>query len=180
MECFFSRDYPTLVLRPDQRQWQTNRLLRLVLRGNLRDVANVVRVAQLPQGRNDVLAGDGLLGLALGDLVGLGREQGDELDATFDQEVARILGEGQAAVAAEDFGYNLPDGRWRGLAHAAGCARGDIPLGRERSSLPPPYSRSDMVRSRLAAGWTEGKRRRGKRDVGKRNRRLLLSARRAQ
>jgi hypothetical protein len=53
-------------------------------------------------------------------------------------------------------------------------------LGRERSSLPPPYSRSDMVRSRLAAGWTEGKRRRGKRDVGKRNRRLLLSARRAQ
>ena len=77
---------------------------------NLRYVANVIRVAQLPQGRHDMLAGNGLLGFPFGDFVGLGRQKGDKLHAAFDQEVPRVFCKGQAAVVAEDFGDDLSNG----------------------------------------------------------------------
>ncbi|KAL1843912.1 hypothetical protein VTJ49DRAFT_6855 [Mycothermus thermophilus] len=90
--------FPTLV------NWLPSQTLRcvlvayllnlLVLSRRLEDGADIIREAQLFQGLDDVVAGDGLLGLLLRDLVGLGADERDELDATLYEYVARFLGEG--------------------------------------------------------------------------------------
>lgn len=59
-----------------------------MLGGRLEHSGDVVGEAELLQGLCDVVAGYGLLGLLLGDLVGLGRDEGDELDAALDEQVA--------------------------------------------------------------------------------------------
>lgn len=86
-------------------------LLLLVLRRRLDDGGDVLGEAELLQGLGDVVAGDGLLGLLLRDLVGLGRDERDELDAALDQQVAGLLGEGDAVGGREDLGDDLLDRR---------------------------------------------------------------------
>ena len=60
-----------------------------------------------------MLGRDRLLGLALRDLVGFGRYEGDELDAAVYEQVAGISCEGDAGlgvVGGEDFGDYFLDG----------------------------------------------------------------------
>jgi hypothetical protein len=54
---------------------------------------HILRKAQLSQRFIDVFRSDGLFRFALGDLVRFGGYQGDELDATFDEQVAGFFGE---------------------------------------------------------------------------------------
>ena len=65
----------------------------LVLLRRLQDGGHVITKTQLLQRLGDVVARDGLLGLLLGDLVGLGGDEGDELDAALYEQVAGFLGE---------------------------------------------------------------------------------------
>ena len=58
-----------------------------------------------------------LLGLLLRDLVRFARDQGDELDAAFDEELARVAGERHGAIGLgreggceEDLGDDFLDG----------------------------------------------------------------------
>lgn len=71
---------------------------------------HILGKAQLTQGLVDVFGRDRLLGLALGDLVGLGGDEGDELDAAVDQEVTGVFAKGDAGVVAEDFGDDFLHG----------------------------------------------------------------------
>ena len=81
-----------------------------MLSSRLEDGGDVVAEAERVEGLGDVVADDGLLGLLLRDLVGLGRDEGDELDAALDQQVARLLGEVNAGGGREDLGDDLLDG----------------------------------------------------------------------
>ena len=56
---------------------------------------------------------DRLFGLALRDLVGFGGDEGDELDAAVDEQVAGVSREGDAGfgiVGGEDLGDDFLDG----------------------------------------------------------------------
>jgi len=86
-------------------------LLLVVLR-HLEDGWDVVAKIQLFQGSLDVFASYRLLGVFFGDFVGFRRDEGDELDTAFDQEVARIFCKRHARLAGEDVLHNLLDGRW--------------------------------------------------------------------
>ena len=66
-------------------------------RSGLEYSRDVLAETQGVEGFADVVARDGLLGLLLRDVVGLGRDEGDELNAAFDQQVAGLLREGDAA-----------------------------------------------------------------------------------
>ena len=59
-----------------------------------------------------MLACDSLLGFFFADVVRLGRDQSDELNAAFHEQIARILGEGLAHAGREDFGDDLLDRRY--------------------------------------------------------------------
>jgi hypothetical protein len=123
-------------------------LLRLlVVCGNVEDGGHVLAKVELLEGGLDVFAGDCLLCVLFGNLVCFGGDEGDELDAALDEEVARVLGKGHARLGGQNVLDNLLDGRWgrvsmSGRRAAAGGA--GAPLGSDRSSLPP-NSRSDMV-----------------------------------
>lgn len=93
---------------------ETDLLHLLVLLRGLEDGGDVVGGAELLEGLCDVVAGDCLLGLLLGDLVGLGGDEGDELDAALDEQVPGVLGEGDAGRGRQDLGDYLLDGCWRG------------------------------------------------------------------
>lgn len=99
----------------------THNLARFELVRDSQHLWHVLRETELLEGLGDVLAGDGLLGVLLGDLVGFGGDHGDELDAALDQEVAGLLGEGHGLAAfvgglgSEDFVDDLLDG---------GCGQG--------------------------------------------------------
>ena len=86
-------------------------MLLVVLR-HLEDGWDVVAKIQLFQGSLDVFASYRLLGVFFGDFVGFRRDEGDELDTAFDQEVARIFCKRHARLAGEDVLHNLLDGRW--------------------------------------------------------------------
>lgn len=62
----------------------------------LQDGGDVVGEAQLLQRLGDVVAGDRLLGLLLRDLIRLGRDECDELDTAFYEQVPSLFGEGDA------------------------------------------------------------------------------------
>lgn len=59
-----------------------------------------------------MLACNCLLGFLLANVVGLGGDQGDKLDAAFHEQVARILGEGLTGGWGQDLGDNLLDCRY--------------------------------------------------------------------
>jgi hypothetical protein len=63
-----------------------------------------------------MFAGDCLFGVLFGDFVGFGGDEGDEFDAAFDQQVARVFGKRHARLAGEDILDNLLDSRWGVLA----------------------------------------------------------------
>lgn len=67
-----------------------------MLGGGLEDGSNVVGEAERLESFRDMIAGDGLLGLLLGNLVGLGRDEGDKLDTALDEQVPSFFGEGDA------------------------------------------------------------------------------------
>ena len=92
----------------------THLLHLLVLLRRLQHGRHVITKAQLLERLGNVVAGDGLLGLLLGDLVGLGGDEGDELDVALDEEVAGLLGEDAAGGGGEDLGDDLLDGCWEG------------------------------------------------------------------
>lgn len=79
----------------------------LVLLRRLQHGGHVVGEAELLQRLGDVVAGDGLLGLLLGDLVGLGGDEGDKLNAALYEEVAGLLSEDAARGGGQDLGYDL-------------------------------------------------------------------------
>jgi hypothetical protein len=56
-----------------------------------------------------VVARYGFLRFLLGDVVGFGRYECDELDAAFDQEIPGVFGECEAGAGGEDLGYDLLD-----------------------------------------------------------------------
>lgn len=113
----WSEDFPThskvvgLGLRLDGTSVSSHLLLLLVLRRGLQDGRDVLGETELLQRLGDVIAGDGLLGLLLGDLVRLGRDERDELDAALDQQVPCLLGERDAVGGREDLGDDLLDRR---------------------------------------------------------------------
>lgn len=82
-----------------------------VLLSHRKYVGDVVCKAKIPECFLDVFACDGLLGFLLADIVGLGRDQGDELDTAFHQQIARVLGEGLAHAGRKDLGNDLLDRR---------------------------------------------------------------------
>lgn len=108
-----------------RKQRQTYLLRLLMLRRRLQHGRHVVRKAQLLQRLGDVVAGDGLLGLLLGDLVGLGGDEGDELDAALYEEVAGLLGEDAATRGGEDLGDDLLDRRWGVVSIVTGRVFGE-------------------------------------------------------
>lgn len=55
---------------------------------------HILGEAQLLQCLIDMLCCDGFFGLALRNLVGLGGNEGDELDAAIDEKIAGVAGEG--------------------------------------------------------------------------------------
>lgn len=57
----------------------------LVFVGNLEHLLDVSMKAQVIQGLGDVFARNRLLGFLFRNFVGLGRDEGDEFDAAFDQ-----------------------------------------------------------------------------------------------
>jgi hypothetical protein len=91
-------------------------------------ILDVLGEAQLAQGLVNVLGGDGLLGLVLCDLVGLGGDQRDELDAAVDEQVARVLAKGQARFVAQDLADDLLDGGYGARLRSAGLSLVLLPL----------------------------------------------------
>jgi hypothetical protein len=157
--CFFSR----FCARSCQRRRGYGRgmgcsgpylLCLLVVCSNVEDGGHVLAKVELLEGGLDVFAGDCLFGVLFGNLVGFGGNEGDELDAALDEEVARVLGKGHARLGGQNVLDNLLDGRWGTVSISVGRAAGGgrraaagvsgTPLGSDRSSLPP-NSRSDMV-----------------------------------
>ena len=67
---------------------QTYLLLLLIVLRDFEDGWNVVAKIQFLQGSLDVFARYGLFGVFFGDLVGLGGDEGDELYAAFNEEIA--------------------------------------------------------------------------------------------
>jgi len=120
--------------------------------GDLEDGGHVVAKVEFLERCFDVLACNRLLRVLFGNLVGFGRDEGDELDAAFNQEIARVFGKSHAGLAGQDILDNLLYSRWGALAvvrvwggRAIKWGGGDsAPFGSDKSSLPP-NSRSDMV-----------------------------------
>ena len=79
----------------------------LVFCSGLQDGRHVVRKAQLLKSLCDVIAGNCLLGLFLADLVGLGRNQSDELDTAFYEQVSSFFREGHAGGAWQNLAHDL-------------------------------------------------------------------------
>ena len=115
-----------------------------MLAGRVEHLLHVLGEAELAQGLVDVVRRDGLLGLPFRDLVGLGRDERDELDAAVDQQVARVLAEDEPGLVAQDLRDDLLDGRCGGRRQLCCLRRGGAvegrlvcsPFGSERSSFP--------------------------------------------
>ena len=88
-------------------------LLLLIILCNVEDGGHVVAKVELLESSLDMLAGYGLLGVLFGDFVGLGRDEGDELDAALNKQVSRVLSKGHAWLAGEDVLDNLLHRRCR-------------------------------------------------------------------
>lgn len=105
MFAFFSRPYYGYVCvrftkeeqKDTNEQGSNNRskylLNLLVLRSRLQHGRDVVGETESLERLRDVITGDGLLRLLLGDLVRLRRDERDELDAEIDEEIPCFLGE---------------------------------------------------------------------------------------
>lgn len=103
-----------------------------------------------------MLARDRLLGILLGDFVGLGGDHGDELDAALDQQIASFFGEGHGlrtlvgGFGGKDFVDDLLHGRfgegevivaWKGSVRLVSCG---VLMG-WFALYGPPMSLSDML-----------------------------------
>lgn len=86
-------------------------MLSLVFLRHLQNLGNVVWISKLLQGGGDMLARNGLFGLLFRDLVRLTRDESDEFDAAFYEEVARVFSEADTGVVVQDFGDDLADRR---------------------------------------------------------------------
>lgn len=112
-----------------------------MLRSSFKHSGHVVGKAKLLEGLCNVITGNGLFGLLFGNFVGLGRNEGDEFHAAFNQEISGLFCESYSPVWWQDFTYNLLDGGCRQVLASAPfrgsewAAMNRIPLGRDRSSL---------------------------------------------
>lgn len=87
-----------------------------------------------------MFAGNCLLCIFLGNLVGFGGDHGDEFDAAFYEQVASLLGERHSLVIGQYFGDDLLDGGCvtpvSRVDEVVSLSGRRIPLGRVSSSLP--------------------------------------------
>jgi hypothetical protein len=88
----------------------TNLLDFLMFRGGFQYGGDVIREAELIERLDDVVAGDRLLGLFLRDFVRLRADEGDKLNAAFDEDVSSFLGECDAWRTRQDLADYLLDG----------------------------------------------------------------------
>lgn len=58
-----------------------------------KDILDVIAESEITQSPLHMLTGDSLLRFLLANVVGLGGDQGDKLDAAFHEEIARVFGE---------------------------------------------------------------------------------------
>lgn len=77
-----------------------------------KDILNVIAESEITQSPLHMLTGDSLLRFLLADIVGLGGDQSDELNAAFHEEVARVFGEGLPGGRREDLCDDFLDRRW--------------------------------------------------------------------
>lgn len=129
--CFFSRVYTKdsiskllpRTLHSSERVVQscTHHLTCPETLGHPLQLIHIIWEPELFQGFGDVLARDRFLRLFLCDIVGFGRQHLNELDTTFDEQVAGIFGEGHVLslrfwwatwVRGEDFVDDLLHGRY--------------------------------------------------------------------
>jgi len=128
--------------------------LLLVVLGDLEDGGHVVAKVEFLERCFDVLACNRLLRVLFGNLVGFGRDEGDELDAAFNQEIARVFGKSHAGLAGQDILDNLLYSRWGALAvvRVWGGARHKVGRGRKRTL----WQRQVIVAAKLAVGHGGG------------------------
>lgn len=95
-------------MHPDM---HTHRLRTLKIVGHRQQLRHVLPKPQILQRLCDVLARDRLLSIFLRNIVRLGREHCDELDAALDQEVSSLFceGHGGALRLATGFGFRGED-----------------------------------------------------------------------
>lgn len=85
-------------------------LLVLELICNSQYLRNVVGKPKFRECFLDVIHSYCLLCFLFGDIIGLGRDQGDELDAAFNEEIPCISGEDLTIRWGKDFCNDLLDG----------------------------------------------------------------------
>ena len=91
-------------------------MLLLVVGSYFQNSRDIVTEIQVLKRLLDVLTSNGFLGVLFGDLVRFRGDEGDEFDATFNQEIARVFCKGNARIGVQDFGNDLLDRRWEGKA----------------------------------------------------------------
>lgn len=121
-----------------------------VLLSHRKHIGDIVCKAEIPQCLLDVLACDGLLGFLFADVVCLGRDQSDELDTTFHEQIARILGEGLAHARGEDFGDDLLDRRYSQTVLASSDqTRGTVSVAAANEGFSLRVQRDSNIGARL-------------------------------
>lgn len=84
-----------------------------VLSSSVKHHRDVIREPELLKSLGDVVACDSLFRLFFGDLVCLGRDECDELDTAFDQQIASFLSESDTLLCGQNLGDNLLNGCYK-------------------------------------------------------------------
>lgn len=77
-----------------------------------KDILDVIAETKITQSPLHVFTGDSLLRFLFADVVGFRGDQGDELDAAFHEEIARVFREGLPGGRREDLCDDFLDRRW--------------------------------------------------------------------
>lgn len=89
----------------------SNLLNFLVFISRFDDGGDVISKTKLIKGLRDMIARNGLLGVLLRDIVGLGGDKGDEFDTALDEKVTRFLGKVDSHRGRQDLAHYLLNGR---------------------------------------------------------------------
>jgi len=84
-----------------------------MLISNLHNIIHILPETQLLQRFSNMLASNRLLAFFLANLVCLRRDERDELDAAFNEQVAGVFAECQAFGGWQDFVDDFLDRGWR-------------------------------------------------------------------
>lgn len=96
-------------------------LLFFVLRSGLEYGRHVLGKAKRLQGLGDMVARYGLLRFFFRYVIGLARDEGDELNAAFYKKVTSFLRESYATRRRENFGYDFLNRSWDGQHGSVRC-----------------------------------------------------------